>query len=75
MLGRAEKGIIITTEIFSEEARKEASRDGVPPVELIDGEKLVHLFEKVQLGVTPKTIYEVNLEFFEPYFNMAPNHK
>ena len=69
MLGRAEKGIIITTGIFSEDAKREASRDGVPPIELIDGKKLVELFEIVQLGVKPKTVFEVDYSFFEQYMS------
>lgn len=68
MLGRAEKGIIITTGVFSQDAIKEANSEGAPKVELVDGEKIVKMFEKVQLGVKPKTIYEVDLTFFEPYF-------
>jgi restriction system protein len=67
MFGRAEKGIILTTGTFSEDAKREASRDGAPPVELIDGQKLVQLFEAKQLGVKPKTVYDVDLKFFEPY--------
>jgi restriction system protein len=44
MMGRADKGIILTTGTFTSEAKKEAVRDGVPPIELVDGEKLlVHL--------------------------------
>lgn len=67
MIGRAEKGIILTTGTFSEDAKREASRDGAPPIELIDGKKLVELFEAVELGVKPKTIYEVEYSFFEQY--------
>lgn len=67
MIGRAEKGIIITTGTFSSDAIKEANRDGAPPVELVDGEKLVEMFKRVELGVKPKTVYEVDLPFFEPY--------
>lgn len=67
MIGRAEKGIILTTGTFSEDAKREASRDGAPPIELIDATKLIELFEKVELGLIPKTIYEVDLKFFEPY--------
>ncbi len=67
MIGRAEKGIILTTGTFSEDAKREASRDGAPPIELIDGKKLVDLFEKVELGVKPKTIYEVDYNFFEQF--------
>ena len=70
MTGRAEKGIILTTGTFSEDAKREASRDGAPPIELIDGEKLVSLFEKANLGVKPKIVYDVDLPFFEPYMKM-----
>lgn len=71
MIGRAEKGIIMTTGIFSEDAKREASRDGAPPIELIDGKKLVDLFEKVELGVKPKTIYEVEYSFFDQYMGKS----
>ncbi|MFZ4549677.1 MAG: restriction endonuclease, partial [Bacteroidales bacterium] len=67
MIGRAEKGIIMTTGTFSTDATKEANRDGAPQVELVDGEKLVEMFKRVELGVKPRTIYEVDLPFFEPY--------
>ncbi len=73
MIGRAEKGIILTTGTFSEDAKREASRDGAPPIELIDGQKLVGLFESVQLGVKPKTVYDVDLKFFEPYMDARKN--
>jgi restriction system protein len=73
MIGRAEKGIIMTTGTFSNDAIKEANREGAPQVELVDGEKLVEMFQKVELGLTPKVIYEVNLPFFEPF--MEKNNK
>ncbi len=41
MQGRADKSIIITTGTFTAEARREASRYGVPAIELIDGDSLV----------------------------------
>lgn len=67
MIGRAEKGIILTTGTFTKEAEKEANRDGAPPIELVDGIKLVEMFEKVELGLKPKTIYEVDLNYFEKF--------
>lgn len=67
MIGRAEKGIILTTGTFTSEATKEASRDGAPQIELVDGKKLVEMFEKVELGVKPKVIYEVELKYFEKF--------
>jgi restriction system protein len=51
MAGRADKGIILTTGTFTAEARREAVRDGVPPIELVDGEKLMDMFEKLELGL------------------------
>ncbi len=67
MIGRAEKGIILTTGTFSRDAQAEASRDGAPPIELVDGSKLIDLFEKFELGLKPKTIYEIDYHFFESY--------
>lgn len=67
MQGRAEKGLILTTGRFTSEAQKEANRDGVPPIELIDGERLVSLFEKYELGLKPKTVYELVPEFFRSF--------
>lgn len=67
MIGRAEKGIILTTGTFSEDAKREANRDGAPPIELIDGQKLVRLFEAVTLGVKEKKVFEVDMNFFEPF--------
>lgn len=57
----------MTTGTFSNEAIREASREGAPKVELIDGEKLVKMFEKVELGVVPKTIYIPDLAYFERF--------
>jgi restriction system protein len=67
MMGRADKGIIITTGTFTTEATKEARRDGAPPIELVDGETLVQMFERLELGVKPKTVYEVDEAFFNEY--------
>jgi restriction system protein len=67
MQGRGEKGLIITTGRFTKEAKNEANRDGVTPIELIDGERLVDLFEKFQLGLKPVTIFEIDLEFFKGF--------
>lgn len=67
MIGRADKGIMITTGIFSEGAKREASRDGAPPVELIDGYQLVEMLRREEIGVKPRIVYDVDLEFFRPY--------
>lgn len=67
MQGRADKGIIITTSTFTKEAKKEAIRDGVPPIELVDAEGLIDLFEAKELGLKPITIYEIDDEFFKEF--------
>ncbi len=67
MMGRADKGIIMTTGTFTTDAKNEAVRDGVPPIELVDGEKLLGMFEYLELGLIPKTTYDVNREFFDEF--------
>jgi restriction system protein len=67
MQGRADKGIILTTGSFSVDALKEAVRDGVPPIELVDGEKLVELFESLELGLIPRTTYDLDPNFFAQF--------
>jgi restriction system protein len=67
MQGRADKGLILTTGSFTSEARREASRDGAPPIELVDGEKLIELFAKLDLGLRPVTTYDIDDGFFDEY--------
>jgi restriction system protein len=67
MAGRADKGIILTTGAFTAEARREATRDGVPPIELIDGEKLVEMMGSLELGLKPVQAFEVDHDFFKAF--------
>jgi len=67
MMGRADKGIILTTGTFTADARKESVRDGVPPIELVDGEKLLDMFEELELGLKPKKAYDVDETFFDEF--------
>ncbi len=67
MMGRADKGVFLTTGTFTTEAAREAIRDGVPPIELVDAEKLIAMFEELQLGLRPRTIYEIDPEFFREF--------
>lgn len=64
MQGRADKGIILTTGTFTSDVRREASRDGVPPIELVDGEKLVNMFVDLEPGLKPVTVFEIDAAFF-----------
>ncbi len=67
MQGRADKGLIITTGTFTPEARKEATRDGAPAIDLIDGESLCNLLKDQQLGVEVRLVEEVSIDlaFFD----------
>jgi restriction system protein len=67
MMGRADKGIILTTGTFTSDAQKEAVRDGVPPIELVHGDKLLDMFENLELGLTPRTTYDIDLHFFKEF--------
>jgi restriction system protein len=67
MMGRADKGIILTTGTFTKDAKGEAVRDGVPPIELVNGEKLLDMLEELGLGLRPVTSYEVDVDFFEEF--------
>jgi restriction system protein len=61
MIGRADRGLVITTGTFSRDARAEATRDGAPPIDLVDGEQLLDKLRELRLGVGVKTIEEVTV--------------
>jgi len=67
MIGRAEKGIIITTSGYSNSAIQEATREGAPQVELVDGDKLIEMFQRVELGLIKRTVYDVDPAYFERF--------
>ena len=67
LVGKADKGIMLTTGSFTMDAKREAVRDGANPIELVDGEKLVRMFEKLELGVKPRIVYEIDIDFFNDY--------
>lgn len=67
MVGRADKGLFITTGAFTRAAEREAVRDGAPAIDLIDGIGLCSLLRELRLGidVRTETVVEVKPEFFE----------
>lgn len=67
MIGRAEKGIILTTADFTSAAQVEAVRPGGSQIELVDGERLLDLFERLQLGLKPRTVFDVDPDFFRRF--------
>jgi restriction system protein len=69
MVGRADKGLIITTGTFTRDARQEATRDGAPPIDLLEGEELVEKMRELGLGinVTTKEEVAVDTEWFKSF--------
>jgi restriction system protein len=61
MQGRADKGLIITTGTFTKEAIKEATRDGAPPIDLINGEVLCDKMKELKLGVDTKLTETIDI--------------
>jgi len=62
MMGRTDKGLIITTGTFSPDARREATRDGAPPIDLIDGEALCDKLKELHLGVRTVMVEHITIE-------------
>ena len=67
MVGRADKGLFVTTGGFTKDAEREAVRDGAPAIDLIDGTALCKLLKDLDLGVSTETVEVVKprQEFFD----------
>lgn len=67
MSGRADKGLILTTGSFTREAKKEATRDGAIPIDLIDGNDFAEKLKDLNLGVSIEMVEEVKIkpDFFK----------
>jgi restriction system protein len=62
MVGRTDKGFIMTTGTFTPDARREATRDGAPAIDLVDGEALCSLLKNLKLGVQVRLVEEVEVD-------------
>jgi restriction system protein len=62
MQGRTDKGLFITTGTFTRDAIKEATRDGAPPIDLIDGEELVQRLKELGLGVKIEMVESIEVD-------------
>ena len=62
-----EKAIMITTSSFTLGANQEATREGIIPVEIIDGDRLVDLFVEYRLGVKEISSFEIDEKFFAQF--------
>lgn len=69
MVGRADKGLFITTGNFSREAKKEAQREGAPPIDLIDGFQFADNMKDLGLGLKVNKVekVEINKDWFENF--------
>ncbi len=62
MVGRADKGLFITTGRFTPAAIKEATRDGAPPIDLVDGKNLAEKLKELNLGVKTEMVEKISLD-------------
>jgi restriction system protein len=62
MVGRADKGLFITTGTFTSSAVKEATRDGAPPIDLIDGDHLADKLKDLGLGIAVQQVEKVTVD-------------
>ena len=62
MVGRTDKGLFITTGTFTADAKKEATRDGAPAIDLIDGDFLCDLLKSLKLGVATRMVEEISID-------------
>lgn len=62
MVGRADKGLFITTGTFTPAAVKEATRDGAPPIDLVDGDQLAVKLKELSLGVRTELVESVTVD-------------
>ena len=67
MVGRTDKGLFLTTGTFTSSAKQEATRDGAPVLDLIDGEQLCQILKDLNLGVETKMIEVVEID--QNWFN------
>ncbi|WP_294109531.1 restriction endonuclease [Sphingomonas sp.] len=69
MQGRADKGLIITTGTFTTDAKREATRDGAPAIDLVDGELLCQLLKERGLGVTVRQVVVEEVDIDAGFFD------
>ncbi len=62
MIGRADKGLFITTGTFTRDAKQESQRDGAPPIDLIDGNAFAENLKNLGLGVKVKVVEDVTVD-------------
>ena len=71
MVGRADKGLFITTGTFTRGAKTEARRDGAPTIDLIDGNEFATYLKDHNLGISVhlKEYVKIDNDWFEKIVN------
>jgi len=64
-LGPFDRGIFMTTSVFTHQAEDQATSPGYKPIDLIDGERLIELLQEHRLGIKHVTV--VDDGFFTPF--------
>jgi restriction system protein len=62
LVGRADKGLFVTTGTFTRDATREATRDGAPPIDLIDGDQLADKLRELGLGIKTELVESVDVD-------------
>ena len=62
IVGRADRGMFITTGSFTKAAVEEANRDGAAPIDLVDGDQLADKLKELALGIKTELVEKITVE-------------
>ena len=62
LIGRADKGLFVTTGTFTRDAMREATRDGATPIDLMDGDQLADKLKELGLGIRTEMVESVEVD-------------
>lgn len=62
LIGRADKGLFVTTGTFTRDAMREATRDGATPIDLMDGDQLADKLKELHLGIKTEMVESVDVD-------------
>jgi restriction system protein len=62
LVGRADKGLFVTTGTFTRDAIREATRDGASPIDLMDGDQLADKLKELRLGINTEMVENVHVD-------------
>ncbi len=69
MVGRTDKGLIVSTGYFTQAAIREATRDGAPEIDLLDGEQLIDKLKELELGVETEKVVTEQVTVYSDFFS------